>query len=288
MAGKIEDILDNCLERMLKGESLEDCLQAYPERASALEPLLKTGLTFIQSSAVIKPTSEFKTRVRSQLLATLDARRGKVGRREAIPMWPRRWVVAVASVLVILLAGVGTVAASANALPDEPLYSVKLATEQVRMRLASSDMDRTKLHVQFAEQRALEIAEMACQGKSDKFPVLTEQFANHLDEARVAEKAGRLWEKGPKIMAPPSAPGSPSTSPPSPSDEAEAYSRAGEGTEGELKALLIDSRARSLHILQTALARAPKKTRPILEQIIADIAENYDEALFDLESDGSP
>jgi len=273
MTWKMEDILNNCLERMFKGESIGDCLKAYPEQADELEPLLRTSFAVMQKAAAIQPDHEFKARTHSQLQEMLYVRREKAEKSVKVRIWHRRWAVAVASVLVILLAGVGTVAASANALPDRPLYPVKLASERVRIGLAFSDVYKAKLHIRFAEKRAWEIAEMARQGKGDKIPLLTERAVSHLGQLQGGGK--KIKGKGPpRALAPPAAP-------PAPPEEAKAHAQAG-GEEG-VGMLLNDSRARSLYILQAALAKTPKETKPVLEQAIKDIAENYDEALFDLE-----
>jgi hypothetical protein len=270
---KIEDILNNCLERMFDGESIEDCLRDYPWQASELEPLLKTSFALLQKSAAIQPDPEFKARVHSHLQGMLYAKRERAG----IPIWRRKWAVAMTTVLVILLAGMGTVAASANALPDESLYTVKLATEQTRVALAFSDMDKAELHIRFAERRATEIAEVARQGKSDEIPMLTGQMAGHLDKVVVAEKTRQAGERGPKLLAP--APVLPSAS----SEESEDRGEVEEGYVGELKVMLSDSRARSVNVLQTALAEIPKETKPALEQAIEDVANDYDETISDLE-----
>ena len=201
MAGKIEDILDNCLERMFKGESVENCVKTYPEQALELEPLLKASFVVIQKSCAIQPSPEFKVKARSQLQGILYAKLAKA-ERARIPIWHRRWAVAMTTVLVIVLAGVGIAAASTNALPDEPLYPAKLATEQARLTLAFSGMGKAELHIQFAERRATEIAEMALQGRSDKIFVLTEQVTNHLDRVQVAEKTGKIERGGAKGTSP--------------------------------------------------------------------------------------
>jgi hypothetical protein len=270
---KIEDILNNCLERMFDGESIEDCLRDYPWQASELEPLLKTSFALLRKSAAIQPDPEFKARVHSHLQGMLYAKRERAG----IPIWRRKWAVAMTTVLVILLAGMGTVAASATALPDESLYTVKLATEQARVALAFSDMDKAGLHIRFAERRVMEIAQMARQGKSDEIPMLAEQMAGHLDKVGVAEKTRQAGQREPKLLAP--APILPST----PSEESEDHGEVEEGYAGELKIMLSDSRARSVNVLQTALAEIPKETKPALEQAIEDVANDYDETISDLE-----
>ena len=272
---KIEDILDNCLERLFKGESIEDCLRDYPWQASELEPLLKTSFALLQKSAAIQANPEFKARVHSQLQEMLRAKREKAEKKAIVPIWRRRWAVAMTTVLVILLSGVGMVAASASALPDEPLYTVKLAAEQARMALAFSDMDRAELHIRFAERRATEIAEIACQGESGKIPALTEQVANHLGKVYKVEVTQEFEEGGPKILAP--------TPVPSPPGEAGDYAGGGEPEE-KLKMMLGESRARSLSLLQAALAEAPEESKSSLEQAIRDVTQDYDETLSNLES----
>jgi len=188
------------------------------------------------------------------------------------PIWRRRWAVAVSTVLVVLLAGIGTVAASADALPDESLYAVKLATEQARIALASSDTDRSELHIEFAERRATEIAEMARQGESGKIPALSEQVANHLDKVYEAE------EGEPKMLAP-----APALVPaPAPAEEAADQTGRGEPKE-KLKTMLGESRARSLMVLQAALAESPEETKSSLGQAIKDVKQDYDKTLSKLE-----
>jgi hypothetical protein len=271
---KIEDILDNCLERLFEGESIEDCLRDYPRQASELEPLLKTSLALLQKSAAIQPNPEFKARVYSQLQGMLHAKREKAEKKAIVPIWRRRWAVAMTTVLVILLAGIGTAAASADALPDESLYAVKLATEQARMALAFSDMDRAELHIQFAERRATELAGVARQGKSGEIPALTEEVANHLGKVYEVEGAQEFEERGPKMLAPA----------PVPSPAGEAEDAEGGEPEEKLKTMLGESRARSLSLLQAALAETPEETKSSLEQAIGDVTQDYDEALSNLES----
>ncbi len=271
MAREIKDILDGCLERIFKGESVEDCLKAYPVQASELEPLLETSLVVVQRCSAIQPSTEFRAKARFQLQGMLYDRLGKREKVAKVPVWRRKWAVAMASVLLIVLAGVGVTAASTDALPDEPLYPVKLAAEQVRLTAAFSDMDKAKLHIQFAERRVAEMAQMAREGKGDKILMLTAQAADHLDEVCGVEKAAEFEQKGPEALAP------------TPSIPRATEGEVGEPT-SELTAMLRDSRARSLSMLELALAETPEKSRPPLEQAIKEITEDYDRTIFILES----
>jgi len=276
MTGKTEDIFNNCLERILKGESIEDCLKIYPEQAPELEPLLKTSAALAQRSSAIQPDPGFKVRVHSQLQAMLYDKQKEIEERGAkIHFWYKGWVLAMTGVLGLLLIGVGTAGASTSALPDGTLYPLKLATEQVRLTLAFSDVDKAKLHIQCAEHRAGEMVEMARQGKSDKVLMLTEQVDNHLDKVHVMEEMPVVEEtpvpreKGPKALAPIPAP--------APSVGVEAF---GEGKEaGELEKTLSQSRIRNLNALRNALDKAPERLKPILQQAIENIEQDYNKTI---------
>lgn len=254
---------------MLKGGSIEDCLKTYPEQAPELEPLLKTSSALAQRSSAIQANPDFKSRIHSQLQAMLYAEQRKLEERARIPVWYRRWALAMTAVLGLLLIGVGTAGASTSALPDGTLYPLKLATEQVRLTLAFSDVDKAKLHIQCAEHRAGEMVEMARQGKSDKVLMLTEQVDNHLDKVHVVEETPVPREKGPKALAPIPAP--------APPVGVEAF---GEGKEaGELEETLSQSRARNLNALRNALDKAPERLKPILQQAIENIEQDYNKTI---------
>ena len=123
---EFNNILNECLERLLKGETVEQCLKSYPEQTAELKPLLETALAAKRASA-IKPRADFKARARYQLRSALSetAPRPSLG-------WFPRWATVTAIVLVLLLVGSGTVIAAGNSMPDSPLYPVKLATEEAQ------------------------------------------------------------------------------------------------------------------------------------------------------------
>ena len=276
MTRKTEDIFNNCLEQMFEGRNIEDCLNAYPKQAPELESLLQTSLALAQRSSAIQPAPEFKEQVHLQLQAMLYAKQ-KEKERARIPVWYRRWALATTAVLGFLLIGVGMLGAAASTLPDATLYPVKLAAEQVKVTLAFSDMDKAKLHIQYAERRADEMVQVARQGKSDKITMLTGQIASHLDQIPGMEKAQEVTEGRVKAPAPPAA-----ATAPAPPSEAGDYSK---GTEAdELKAALSQSRAKNLNALRNALGKAPEKLKPVLQQAIENMEEDYNKTIFIIES----
>jgi hypothetical protein len=164
---KFNTILDECLERILVGgETVTQCLERYPEYAAELEPLLQTAV--IASEAVdIQPSPEFKARARFQLRTEM-ARAGEK-KKHSIFAWHPRWAVAVITVVVVVLLGGGTVyaASSDDTIPGNPLYAVKLATENVRLALTASDTAKAEVYTAMVDSRMIEIERLMERGKTE-------------------------------------------------------------------------------------------------------------------------
>jgi hypothetical protein len=58
MAKDFNKILDECIDRVNRGENVDTCLAAYPEHAEKLRPLLET-LTQTQTAFTLKMTNAF-------------------------------------------------------------------------------------------------------------------------------------------------------------------------------------------------------------------------------------
>ncbi|HUG01913.1 MAG TPA: DUF5667 domain-containing protein [Longimicrobiales bacterium] len=108
---------------------------------------------------------------------------------------------AVSGVLVISLLATASVA-SADALPDEPLYALKVASEQVRLALAQSPEDRAVVWLSMAEHRLAEAERLAVAGREPEALVAASAYGTQLAEA-AAELASieRLQANGPTIVA---------------------------------------------------------------------------------------
>lgn len=193
----LDNILDECVEQLLAGETIEQCLQRYPEQASELEPMLRTALSIGRVSAV-QPRPEFKARARYEFNSALQVLQSRKGSRSF--NWQPRWATAMVAVVVVLAMGGGTVVAAGNSMPDEPLYPVKLATEEVRLAFTRSDVGKAELHAKMAQCRVEEIAHMASRGKVQH----VEMVARHLDDelAKVALLSGVGDVKSGVVMSP--------------------------------------------------------------------------------------
>jgi len=185
------NILDDCLDRILvKGESIEQCLQSYPAFASELGPLLKTAL-FAHKASAVAPRPEFRERARFQFQAALREMATKKEKRGffSFSALPRFATVAVSIILALVIAGSGTVAAAGNSLPDSPLYPVKIATETVQLKLAGTPLEKAELYAKLADKRVTELVKMAEKGKPEQVQKVAQRLNGLLMAMAMEAKA---------------------------------------------------------------------------------------------------
>ncbi len=218
-----DNILDECLTRVQRGESIEACLAAHPEQSGELEPLLRTALAARQAAAV-RPRREFRERAAIEFQAAIREMPAKGDRRGTF--WRRRLLEVVAGVVFVLLAGTGLVAASSSSLPDEPLYAIKTATETAWLALTPSDIGKAELYVKFTDRRVKEIIAMAGKGKVAPLDKATERLDSQMvamagltahEEVTTAITAKTVATSPPMLAAPASTTTATSTTTPAPS-----------------------------------------------------------------------
>ncbi len=263
---EFENILNECLERMLvKGETLEQCLARYPEQAVALKPLLETALSTKRASA-IQPRAEFRARARYQFQTALQGMTTK--RKFSLLAWPR-WATVVAVVLALVVASGGTIAAASNSMPDEPLYPVKLATEQVRLALTPSNIRKAELYAELADRRVAEIVDMANKGEPERVDRVTRRLDIYL--ARMAALArARAGERKAALAPAPSPPAGGGTEKPT-------YAR----DERLARFRMTVARYAVNHpaVLRGMLKTAPESAKPAIRRAIVIAEARYQEAL---------
>ncbi|MCR4394463.1 MAG: DUF4382 domain-containing protein [Dehalococcoidales bacterium] len=74
MAKDIDLILDDCIDRIVRGESLQSCLQDYPEAASELEPLLQSMLQ-TRLAYDFTPSASARNLAKQKLLQAIEQKR---------------------------------------------------------------------------------------------------------------------------------------------------------------------------------------------------------------------
>ena len=266
---EFDDILNECLDKLLvKDATVEQCLASYPEQADELKPLLQVAVA-TRMTATVQPRPDFRARARYQFHAALQEIEGKSGR--IFFRWLPQWAAVVTVVLVLLLAGSGTVAAASNSMPDEPLYQVKLATEQVWLTLNFSDMGKARLNAVLADRRVAEIIYLAGKGDARRVEAITRRLDKYL--AMMAMLASIPEAEGaPAEMAevPAGAPGKAK-------GRGDAFGRGND--RADLKMRVAHWAVSHPAALRAALEKAPEEVKAALLRAIAVSEAGYEKAL---------
>ena len=268
---EFSDILDECLERLFsKGETLEQCLASYPGQATELRPLLETALAAKQASA-IEPRSEFKARARYEFRSALQGMEAKRG-LSFLEWWPR-WATVVAIVLVLLLAGGGTVTAASGSMPNGFLYPVKIASEQVRLTLTPSKLGKAELYANLADKRVSEIVYVASKGNMEQVELTTQRLNNTLTRIATLISTQKERGEGELMLAP-----APAMAPDESAEAGKSVDIQGNGR-SELRQILANYAVSHPARLRAALEEAPESIKPALRQAIDISVAGYDEAI---------
>ncbi len=164
MGKYLEEIFDDCTAELRKGRSIEECLAKYPERSLELKPLLELVQAMEQlpkpeptidavSAALVDVGQEIALLRHVESSKQRKKSRSVFGRLFQQPRLA--WTLSVGFALVLMFVGMATV--SANSVPGNILYPVKLATEKVRFLLAFSPERKAELRLTFSEERTKEI-----------------------------------------------------------------------------------------------------------------------------------
>jgi hypothetical protein len=110
MTSDFDKILDECVDRINRGERLEDCMASYPEHAEELEPLLRSMLD-TQTAYMFTPSPTAKRKARQRFN---DARAELVHKRAERPTFfpwlfgkSKVWATVPAVLLVALIGFIG-------------------------------------------------------------------------------------------------------------------------------------------------------------------------------------
>lgn len=181
---------EDILEKVLTGElTRQEAIEQAPEMEDRL--LLLTELTDeLQALPQHKPDADFRHRTRMRLLQHIQETQQRrrwwqrlIDPIQGLPGWA-----STISALVIASGGLvfGVSYASATALPDDRLYPVKRAMEQVQVAMASSDEARANTYLNLADRRAAEIAATADDLNEAQLQSLTQDYGNALSKVTTA------------------------------------------------------------------------------------------------------
>jgi hypothetical protein len=163
----LEAILDECLHGMsTRAETIERCLQRYPQHAGQLAPLIQVADRIREASHPTLSVSATKAVEQRLLKRATELRQSEAKSSCWSFPFSLRPLGTVAAMLIVVLAlvlagGGGIVYASTDSLPGSPLYGVKRAAEQAQLFLAPAGTKRVELHIKFAQRRLEEVQALA-------------------------------------------------------------------------------------------------------------------------------
>ncbi len=263
--GRDDTILQECLDRLGRGETVAQCLARHPEQAAELRPALEAAWRLREEGAALVPDDTFRQRTRQRLLLAY-AQRG--GHRKARWAWlsalSPRLVAVGAGVLLVMVLGLGsTYRAAAASVPGESLHWLKEKGEQVRLTLARSDEARAHLNASLAEERAKEGRALLSKGHVQELPQVEEQFRDHVQQTLKSAGVHPGVNPQPKDLPP----------------------EKGQKLRKELSQELRQQAQRQAHEIQALLKNASPDMKPHLKRLQETLDEEYRGAVQALEDE---
>ncbi len=152
----IEDILDDCIAEIRAGKTIEDTLNQYPQLADELRPLLNiAGKLNKLPAPSVSANGLMHTMA---VLSTQNANLKKRLQQRRITVFSKPVLIRIAAaIMIVFIVGWTAVTSSAQALPGDILYPVKLLTERVRFFLTVNHEDKAELRLTFSDERLKEL-----------------------------------------------------------------------------------------------------------------------------------
>ena len=129
-----EECLNDCLDRLQRGESLEACLARYPEHADDLRGLLQAAQVLRASPPPLSVTAQSRGRERMHRAAEQQA-------TKRWQLWPRRLALPLAAAIVAVFLVVVAGAARSSA-PGDLAYPLRRFAETAALRLTADPIGR--------------------------------------------------------------------------------------------------------------------------------------------------
>jgi hypothetical protein len=176
-----EHALEVCLQNLRAGKSFDEVLALYPQYAGEFRPILEAALLARQAGALIKMPSEAQANSRARFLSAARAK-AETPNRQATPWMWKFSLAFLALVLLCLFGGVGSIAASAQAVPGDVLYPLKLVSERTQLLFAANSAQELELEKSFDRKRVEEAETLAQRSRSREMRIAGELIRNDSGE----------------------------------------------------------------------------------------------------------
>ncbi len=166
MSDKLFDALENCLQALERGDTIETAVARYPALADELRPILEASLNAKSLGGVPVPREVHARGLNRVLHAAADMRVASRTSKQRTWVFSLRPLAIALMLTFFFLTSTGLVSASSTALPGDNLYPVKRTWEDVQLIL-SPPQKRELLHMQFEQERVLEVEDLLDVGRSE-------------------------------------------------------------------------------------------------------------------------
>lgn len=151
MKPTIEDIFDQALVELRQGKTIDEVVSSYPEFATELQELLQTAALASSIPRNIVPTPMRRHKFAEQLHRSWWLRSVSVLRLGIMPL----------TLVLLLLGGRTLVIKTQASLPNDNLYSLKRASEQLKLTLTRDTNEQAAFQVQLTQRRLEEVKQAA-------------------------------------------------------------------------------------------------------------------------------
>jgi hypothetical protein len=190
----LSEILDECIERVGRGETVDVCVADYPEFAIELRDELEAAVLF-QGAFDYQPSSDAKRAARLRMFEALERRQNRRFRfRIALPKslfatGTRIAATAAVAVVALVTSGTGTVFAAQSANPGDLLYGIKRTGEQVQLAFAFSETREADVLDSLIERRIEELNVVTEEGREEFVADLVEELIDYTTRAQTIASA---------------------------------------------------------------------------------------------------
>jgi tetratricopeptide (TPR) repeat protein len=194
----IEKALDESIEMIRSGATIDDCLKLYPDHRDNLRDMLEAAACIenaLSNNSLARPAEQFLIKDRQSFLTAIKETESTVETGEdskLLPLIPvyrterfrRAFAGMMASAATLVIAIGGLVHSSANSLPGSALYPVKRMSENVQLALTFDAKREAEIRYAITENRIDEATKLAKTGEAKKAVQVYEEAQNSFNEAQ--------------------------------------------------------------------------------------------------------
>jgi len=172
-------MLDRLIQEVARGERTLQGIHD-PKLREAVRVALR-----MHEDAPSGPDEYTRRRMRARVMSNLRPHRPTMRDNAWAALWylgrPAPYIVrSVALAAILVCTGLGATITSAESLPDDVLYPVKIAAESLRLALAGAPEDRAAVELSIAEHRLVEAEKLAASGRSSEALVASAVFSQYI------------------------------------------------------------------------------------------------------------